>query len=389
MPIPFDTRWIGDDRLAMPFDQYQRYRLSAELVAALKHEAGTPDASWRILDVGGYFPTRNGVLPLPAWMPDDETLVVDTVPFEGASYQQASGMGLPFADRSWDIVISCDTLEHIPPAERGAFLAELRRVARRAVILAAPHATPGVRPAELALDEYLRSFEYHHQMLVEHLQYGIPEPSRVDAWLDEQGAEYIAFPSGYLPRWQLMMFLKHLMIALPEMYFLHERLDQTYNERFYERDQRAPGYRRVYVIAAPGMSSLALQPFVERARRPEPEDVAGDMLGLSLLPLIRGVTMLGRAQQASSGQIEALQAAYERLEQRYAELATAHTRLGTLLGDALRDAGTLEGEKRGLQQQIELLAWQNQLLHARLQSPARRAMHAAARIGRRMLRRGS
>src|SRR5438128_180392 len=129
----------------MPFDQYQRYRLTVELVAALKQDASVAGTSWRILDVGGYFPTKDGVLPLPAWMPDDETLVVDTVPFEGANYRQASGMGLPFADGSWDIVISCDTLEHIPPTGRAAFLAELRRVARRAVILAAPHATPGVR----------------------------------------------------------------------------------------------------------------------------------------------------------------------------------------------------------------------------------------------------
>lgn len=382
MSIPFDARWVGDPRLEMPFDQYQRYRLTVELIAALKQATSMTGRPWRILDVGGYFPTKDGVLPLPAWMPDDETLVVDTVPFEGANYQQASGMGLPFADGSWDIVISCDTLEHIPPAGRGAFLAELRRVARRAMILAAPHATPGVRTAEAALAEYLRSFEYHHQMLAEHLQYGIPDPAWVDAWLHEQAAEYVAFPSGYLPRWQLMMYLKHLLIALPEMYFLHERLDQTYNERFYERDQRAPGYRRVYVIAAPGTPLPDLTPFVERAARPEPDDIAGDLLGLAVLPVVRALTMLARTQQTAAGQFAALQANYERLEQRYAELgATAET--------TFREAGRMEGEKRALQQQIELLTWQNQLLHAQLQGPARRAMTSVGRIGRRLWRRRS
>ncbi|MDQ5853058.1 MAG: class I SAM-dependent methyltransferase [Chloroflexota bacterium] len=386
MLIPFDARWVRDHLLAMPFDQYQRYRLTAELVLALKTAAGATNEPWRILDVGGFFPTKDGVLPLPSWMPDDDVLVVDTVRFEGSHYRQASGTGLPFTDGSWVIVTSCDTLEHIPPTGRATFLAELRRVARRVVILAAPHATAGVQPAELALDEYLRSFDYHHQMLAEHLQYGVPDPAWVDTWLREQGAGYTAFPSGYLPRWQLMMFLKHLMIALPEMHLLHERLDQTYNERFFERDQRAPGYRRVYLIAAPGTPPPDLKAFVERAARPEPEDIAGDLLGITALPVVRALSMLGRTQQASGARIEALQASYERLEQCYAELATTHADLGAMLGTAVRDAGRIEGEKRVLQQQIEFLTWQNQLLHAQLQGPGRRAVTAAGRIGRRLWR---
>ena len=372
MSIPFDARWVSDHHLAMPFDQYQRYRLTAELVVALKQAAGTPNEPWRILDVGGYFPTKNGVLPLPTWMPDDDVLVVDTVPFEGSHYRQASGTALPFADGSWDIVISCDTLEHVPPAGRGAFLAELRRVARRAVVLAAPHDTAGVRPAELALDEYLRSFDYHHQMLDEHLQYGVPDPAWVDVWLCEQGADYTAFPSGYLPRWQLMMFLKHLMIALPEMYVLHERLDQTYNERFYERDQHAPGYRRVYVIAAPGTPPPNLQAFVARADRPEPDDIAGDLLGITALPVVRALSMLGRAQQESAAHLKALEASSARLEMRFAELATMHAE-----------------QRAALQQQIELLTWQRLPLHSQLQGPARRAIAAASRTGRRLFRRRS
>src|SRR5205085_207046 len=181
--------------------------------------------------------------------------------------------------------------------------AELRRVASRAVILAAPHAMAGVRQAEQALSEYLASFGAVHTMLEEHLRYGIPEPAWVDAWLNQRGASFVAFPSGYLQRWQLMMMLKHQLITLPNTQELHQRLDQSYNERFYERDQRGPGYRRVYLIASEGTLPASLQAFVERAARPEQEEGGAELLGLLALPLTRGLTALSQQVSQLSAQV--------------------------------------------------------------------------------------
>lgn len=45
---------------------------------------------------------------------------------------------LPFADRSIDIVLIMDTMEHIPPALRTAALTEAMRVARRRIIVGGP-----------------------------------------------------------------------------------------------------------------------------------------------------------------------------------------------------------------------------------------------------------
>ncbi|GIV97993.1 MAG: hypothetical protein KatS3mg057_2650 [Herpetosiphonaceae bacterium] len=373
MTIPFNPCWESDQLLAMPFDQYQRYRLTAELVVALKKAAGAAEERWRILDVGGYFRNMRGEdrLPLTEFLLADEVQVVDMVDFEHPQYLKASGTDLPFEDRSFDVVASCDTLEHIPRDSRSRFLHEIRRVARRAVVLAAPHATQGVSRAERALDEYLRSFGIVHQMLDEHLRYGIPDPDWVDSWLNEQGASFVAFPSGYLPRWQLMMLLKHQLIALPNTLELHERLDQTYNPAFYARDQRGPGYRRVYLIMTSGEVPAAIHPFVERASRREPEDATAELIGLVAAPFIRALTHLGQ------------------LQERYSQLAEAHAAMAATYHQAVHNAAVLEGEKRGLHEQLELLRWQNEILQARLSNTGLRGvLSGILQRGRRFLRQG-
>ena len=50
----------------------------------------------------------------------------------------ASAVALPFGDQSWPIVVSCDTLEHMPPPARPTMLTELMRVTQNMLILAFP-----------------------------------------------------------------------------------------------------------------------------------------------------------------------------------------------------------------------------------------------------------
>jgi ubiquinone/menaquinone biosynthesis C-methylase UbiE len=60
---------------------------------------------------------------------------------------------LPFDDTSFDLVVCCEVLEHLDDPERG--LAEIARVARRAVIVSTPR-EPLWRALNLARGAYLR-----------------------------------------------------------------------------------------------------------------------------------------------------------------------------------------------------------------------------------------
>jgi ubiquinone/menaquinone biosynthesis C-methylase UbiE len=67
--------------------------------------------------------------------------------------KEASAYELPFEDRSFDLVVCCEVLEHLHEPERG--LGEAARVARRAVILSTPR-EPLWRVLNVARGRYLR-----------------------------------------------------------------------------------------------------------------------------------------------------------------------------------------------------------------------------------------
>ena len=59
-----------------------------------------------------------------------------------------SGIALPFAPKSFDIVVSCHVLEHIPIDDRVVFLDNLVNQARKAVVFLNPFEVPKTHVTE-------------------------------------------------------------------------------------------------------------------------------------------------------------------------------------------------------------------------------------------------
>lgn len=67
----------------------------------------------------------------------------DRIPDDGGQMRRVVGSmtHLPFRERSFDLVLSFDTLEHLPPSQRPAAVRELFRVASKALVIGVPYGT--------------------------------------------------------------------------------------------------------------------------------------------------------------------------------------------------------------------------------------------------------
>jgi SAM-dependent methyltransferase len=109
-------------RLASPFAARARARRHAQFFALTGLCPGA-----RVLDLGC------GRIGLRALEPQLDITGVDLQPrpdYPGPFVQADAADGLPFSDREFNLVYCSSVIEHVAPARRGAFAAELRRVGR-------------------------------------------------------------------------------------------------------------------------------------------------------------------------------------------------------------------------------------------------------------------
>jgi len=245
----------------LPFDQYQRYKVVQEIARLIKDQQQV--SALRVLDVGGLSHTYEGqpFLPISLFLPEDEITVLDVQDCGAPNYLRGNADGpLPLPDASYDVVVSCDTLEHVPPERRPAFLDELLRVARQYVVLAAPFDSEDTRLAEqIFYDFHLRRLGAAQPQLCEHRLHGLPDLRAFREDLESRGLPYVEFPSGYLYNWLLMMLIKHYVLSLPNPKTLHTAIDRLYNRHFFASDQRSPAYRHVLVISLRGEEEVLSQ----------------------------------------------------------------------------------------------------------------------------------
>jgi SAM-dependent methyltransferase len=110
-------------RLASPFAARARARRHERFFALTRLPEGA-----RVLDVGC------GRLGLRALEPELDITGVDLAErrpdYPGPFVRGDASEGLPFAEGEFDLVYCSSVIEHVPPARRAAFAAEVRRVGR-------------------------------------------------------------------------------------------------------------------------------------------------------------------------------------------------------------------------------------------------------------------
>jgi len=147
----------------------QRYKPVIDL---LKKEG----SKLKILDVGG------GNASISAFVRKENFDITSAdVKFRGkkkVKTVKASADNLPFRDKSFDVVISIDMLEHIPPSKRAKAVSEMMRVASKKVIIACPCSKKSEK-YEKKLINFAKLFGKKLPWLEEHKKNGLPEENEI------------------------------------------------------------------------------------------------------------------------------------------------------------------------------------------------------------------
>jgi chromosome segregation ATPase len=237
---------VSDDLLDLPFDQFQRYRLVADMLNDVRVGRGR----FTILDVGG----RTALLR--RFLPRDHVRIVDLEVSDEKGLVLGDGAALPFASEAVDAVVAFDTLEHVPKRRRRRFLTECHRVARQWVIIAGPYRTGPVQRAERLLREFLKEkLGIEHRYLEEHHTHGLPVRGEVERHLASLGGDLVSIGHASLTRWLPLMMLSMYMDRDAPLRGIARHLHRFYNELLHPHDHEAPVYRHA-VVAALGGAAL-------------------------------------------------------------------------------------------------------------------------------------
>jgi hypothetical protein len=236
----------AQETIDAPFDQYQRYAITTAIARAMG------PAPPRVLDVGGHhldfwFRPRR---PIAEFLPEAPSITIDLARSPLPGYLCARGDALPFPAGTFDLVCSVDVLEHVPPAARGAVLAQVMRVGGRAAVVAAPFRSPVIDRAEALVSDFVRDVcGYEQGQLQEHRAHGWPDLDESAAAFEGAGWHVRVFGYGSVWTWVLMMIDRHALQAMAGSKRAQIALDRAFNETRFATDREPPCYRH-FVVAA-------------------------------------------------------------------------------------------------------------------------------------------
>ena len=229
----------------MIFDQAQRYGVAATIVNALRSNG----ESFSILEVGA-----NTHANLAAVLVDDQCQFIDREIDESvredSRFVRGDALDMDFGENQFDVVVSLDVLEHIPNEKRKLFLTEQFRVAKHAVVLAAPFNFPEVQRAEeKCLAYYRETTGTNHRWLEEHKLEGLPNFAETLRLARELASDRVVeFSHGDLSVWQDLIAAhacESFDTALADEFLL---VNALYESTLCDQDYCNRGYRNFLVL---------------------------------------------------------------------------------------------------------------------------------------------
>ena len=223
-----------------------RYLIIAVILKAYQKLLGSNKL--KVLDVGGSGSILSKFI-------DVDLTIIDILPNDANrdNYIQGSALIMPFADSSFDVVMSCDVLEHIGKDDRPLFLKESARVTKDLMITAAPFNLQGVRKAEISANKFYKDMTGEdHRWLFEHLLDELPDLLLASKVLGDLGMQVEHFSHTSLDNWQLVTqagFLVAQEAIHPEFVEKIKELNDYYLGNIMRSDFSDTGYRS-FIIAS-------------------------------------------------------------------------------------------------------------------------------------------
>ncbi len=237
-----------DSAIYLPPDGYSRFFV---IIKILRQIYGTSQKTINILDVGGCSPFLKELLEESGLKYKLTILdILPKPPEMTTDYIQADATKSDLPAKSYDVVISTDTLEHIPGDTKDAFVLGCVRLCRDICILAAPFDTPGVDNSEHLVNDFNKQlFRVGQDWLEEHFKFGKPSFEQTRKVLDKAGVEYEHFGTNNLYSWIFSTHMNLIEAKIGTGGNTVSKINLDYNQQLGQSIEfTRPTYRQFFVI---------------------------------------------------------------------------------------------------------------------------------------------
>lgn len=167
---------------------------------------------------------------------------------------EASADELPFDDASFDVVLSLEMLEHVPPARRGPAVEEMLRVLRPGgrLIVTFPSGETAAHLDAWLNRRFRRVTGEDHPWAIEHIEHGVPETEEILALLPSEAAVHV-HRHMWAPGFRLLhrLYTIRRLAPVTRLLGLHTPLAAQALFALLRRMHREPAYRSIVVADKP------------------------------------------------------------------------------------------------------------------------------------------